>query len=363
MPDASVIILTWNGREILAPCLRSVLAQRPAGFEVLVVDNGSTDRTTAWLAENFIDVKVLPLPQNLGFAGGNNKGVAAASGRWIILLNDDTIVEPGWLQELLAPLQQEQAVLVSSRVYTQGIDARYYEKNGSLSLLGYNIMHVFDDPEILFSVNGCAVAFPRQFFPQPFDADYFFYSEDVYLSLKARFMGLQVKQAPRSVVHHVGSASTRRMPLHIVTFHQERNRILNLLLFFSPVTLLKLAPLLVLDFAAKFAAIALSYLNYKKPRRKSLSGFLQAYGWLLANVPLILSKRAKIQQQKKVEDKSVLAWMSGKFVNGEGMAARFINAIALAYCSLTGLRIIELQGLQKEPHQRAGSSYSKALKK
>jgi GT2 family glycosyltransferase len=343
MPSVSVIITTFNSRETLVSCLESVLAQKDAPeFETIVVDNGSSDGTPESVSKRFPSVRTVRLGRNLGFAGGNNAGVMAARGEWTVLLNDDTVVEPWWLRELIAPLERGSADLVSSRIYTQGIDSRCYEKNGSISLLGYNIMRVFEDSETLFSASGCSSAFSKGLFPEPFDGDYFFYSEDVYLSLRARFMGLRVKQAPLSVVRHIGSATTGRMPRRIVTFYQERNRLLNLLLFFSKSVLLRLAPLMIADAAVKIMlSSAAALADFRKKGKKSPAGVLQAYAWFFTHTRTLIAKRKKIQSGKTEKDSEVLALMSGKFVNGDSLAAKLVNGIAYGYCALTGLRTVE----------------------
>jgi GT2 family glycosyltransferase len=348
MPSVSIIITSFNSREALGPCLTSVQAQKgKADFETIVVDNGSSDGTSEWVSTRFPRVRLVRLDRNLGFAGGNNAGVKAALGRWVVLLNDDTVVEPGWLGELIAPLERGEAALVSSRVYTRGVDPRYYEKNGSISLLGYNIMRVFDDPGTLFSVSGCAAAFSRELFPVPFDGDYFFYSEDVYLSLRARFQGLKVKQAPRSVVRHVGSATTRRISRRVVTFYQERNRLLNLALFFSASVLFRLMPLVFLDGIAKCvlsaASAAVERLGFRNRAKKSPAGVMQAYAWFFTHGSAVAAKRREIQSRKSESDGAVLALMSCKLVNGDSLAARLVNAAAYGYCLVTGIRTVEFK--------------------
>ena len=343
MPVASIIIITCNGRETLGPCLRSVLAQDMRGFEIILVDNGSTDGSAEMVSRRYPRVRVVRMGRNAGFAGGNNEGLRRARGKWAVMLNDDTVVEPNWLRELITPLERGEAELVSSRVYTRNVDPKFYEKNGSLSLLGYNIMRVFDDPEALFNITGCAAAFSRRLFPVPFDVDYFFYSEDVYLSLLARFKGYRIMQAPLSVVQHVGSSTTGKMQVRFITFCQERNRLLNLLLFFSGSVLLRLLPLVLLDFAAKTALAALGSLKSGKRRRKSLAGVLEAYAWLATHGSLVRAKRRDIQRQKRVRDEAVLSWMSCKFVNGEGLLSRLANLPATIYCALVGLRTVEFK--------------------
>ena len=100
-PVFSVIILNWNGRHLLEECLDSVLSQTFHDFETIVVDNGSTDGSLDFLNETWgEEIKILSLPSNAGFAGGNNAGIRAARGRYAVLLNNDTAVDPGWLSAL-----------------------------------------------------------------------------------------------------------------------------------------------------------------------------------------------------------------------------------------------------------------------
>ena len=97
-PLFSVIVLNWNGRHLLEECLSSIRSQTFRDFETIVVDNGSTDGTVDWLKERWAEsVSTVALPSNLGFAGGNNAGIRVARGRYVILLNNDTAVDPGWL--------------------------------------------------------------------------------------------------------------------------------------------------------------------------------------------------------------------------------------------------------------------------
>ena len=97
-PLFSVIILNWNGRHHLEECLSFIRSQAFRDFETIVVDNGSTDGSVDWVKERWAEsVSVVALSTNLGFAGGNNAGIRVARGRYVILLNNATAVDPGWL--------------------------------------------------------------------------------------------------------------------------------------------------------------------------------------------------------------------------------------------------------------------------
>jgi glycosyltransferase involved in cell wall biosynthesis len=101
-PFASVIIVNHNGLRFLAPCLESVLAQEAsAPYEVIVVDNGSTDGSQALVSERFGAVRLIENGENVGFAAANNIGMDAASAPVFVFLNNDTEVHPGWLEALV----------------------------------------------------------------------------------------------------------------------------------------------------------------------------------------------------------------------------------------------------------------------
>jgi GT2 family glycosyltransferase len=342
-PRVSIVIVNHNGEQYLEGCLRSVLSQEGIGFETILVDNGSTDNSVTFVRSAFPNIRIVENHRNLGFAAGNNLGVEEARGEYIAFLNNDVKVERNWLRELIEPLESDRADLVSSLVLTEGISSRYYEKNGTLSLLGYNIMRVFDDRETLFYVTGCAMAFRRRDFPKPFDDDYVFYSEDTYLSLRARFLGLRLMQASRSVVQHVGSGTAGRLSRRVRTFYQERNRLLNILLFFENEMIMKLMPMIVVSFAARSVHAVFSLLIVDKRRQKSLLGVLQGYLWFPTHIRKVRQKRRAIHEEKRVKDEEVISLMSCKVTNAENLLGRVLNRMACTYCRFSGIRTVEFR--------------------
>lgn len=102
MPSVSVIIANWNGRHLLPECLDALKGQTLRDFEVIVVDNGSTDGSVEFLRANYGGfAAVLPQSRNLGFGAANNVGIRRARGRFIALLNNDAVADERWLEELV----------------------------------------------------------------------------------------------------------------------------------------------------------------------------------------------------------------------------------------------------------------------
>ncbi|MCL4552356.1 MAG: glycosyltransferase family 2 protein, partial [Candidatus Marsarchaeota archaeon] len=101
----TVIVVNWNGRRYLESCLSSILAQTYRNLEVVLVDNGSTDRSVEFVAERFPEVRVLVNQENVGFAAANNQAIEVTRGEYVALLNNDTYADPAWLERLVAAME------------------------------------------------------------------------------------------------------------------------------------------------------------------------------------------------------------------------------------------------------------------
>ncbi|MBD3163547.1 MAG: glycosyltransferase [Candidatus Eisenbacteria bacterium] len=331
----TVIVLNWNGMRFLEGCLSSVLMQEYPDFTVLLVDNGSTDGSVAFVRERFPEVRILETGENLGYAGGNNAGVAATETERVVLLNNDTVVAAGWLAELVRAAGPAEIAAVASFVRTEGVPEHWYERNGSINLLGHNVMRVFDDPREIFYPGGTSVLYKRSLLPDPpFDPLYFAYAEDVFLGLRARFAGLEVVMAPDSRVEHVGGASGGGSLRPRMAFLQERNRLLNLYLFFGTRTILRAFPLLVAGGIAKL-------LHALVTGRRPLSALVKAYGWLLVHPGAIHARRKLWRADRRVGDEAVLCRMSARMTSGEGTWSRAVDRLAILYARLVRLPMVE----------------------
>lgn len=329
----SIIILNFNGKKFLQDCISSVLVQSYTEFELIIFDNNSTDGSIQYVNESFKDprIKVISSGSNLGFAGGNLEAMKHTSNDLIVLLNNDTKVDKDWLK-FLAESVKERNTVASSFVRTEGIPEKYYEKNGTVSYLMYNIMNVFSSPEDEFYPNGCSVIFRKSEIGEPFDADYFYYSEDVYLGLKARFAGRKIKFAKDSLVQHYGggSHSTDKKK----TFYSERNRLLNVYLFFSVWTIIRFLPYVAFNQTAK---LLLSLFSSKY----SFPGLVRAYFWFYLNIPAIVRKRKNLRENFKTSEREVISKMSCKIFNGSSFAVSLVNKLSYFYSRIAGFKPIE----------------------
>lgn len=333
-PAVSIIIVNYNGKHLLANCLDAVRRQTGVPFETIMVDNGSRDGSAEFVRQNYAEVRVVEAGSNLGFAGGNNLGVRHSNTDLVVLLNNDTVVGQNWLAPLVRSVEAPDVAVASSFVITRGIPERFYRRNGSLNLLGHNIMEVFSRPENLFYCSGASLIFKRDLFGEPFDPEYFAYCEDVYLGLRARFMGMRLIHVNDSLVDHLGGATIGSKKSRRIWMFQERNRVLNLLLFFTPWTVLRVLPVLVVSMAAKFG-LALFSPRYRLP------GLIHAWFWLLTHPGFVLRRRRSLAREKRVEESEVISWMSARVVPGDSVASRLLNGVTVAYFRAVGLRTVE----------------------
>jgi O-antigen biosynthesis protein len=212
--SASIVIPNWNGRDLLKKYLPSVLAaaDRCPGSEVIVVDNGSTDGSAQYILENHPTVRVIALPENLGFGGGSNEGFAHAKRDIVVLLNSDMRVERDFLRPLLDAFGDEHTFAASCQIFFSdpaklreetGLTEGWWQQ-GSLRVR-HRTDEAMRDPYPCFYGGGGSCAFDRRKFLELGGFDSLlapFYLEDTDLGYMAWKRGWKVLYQPASVVFH-----------------------------------------------------------------------------------------------------------------------------------------------------------------
>jgi len=363
-PKVSIVILNYNGKHFLKDCLDSVFKQTYKNYDVILVDNGSTDGSVEFIREAWKQeirlgtLKIICNDRNYGFAEGSNIGTKHATKderlKYIVLLNNDTVVEENFLKELveiaesrggvgivqsnvLYPVRggelARKLVSVGGKEFYISEEKQRIEASGTTGILNYNVYNVRKTKGVGFYAGGPSLLFKPEIASPPFDPDYFMYSEDIYLSWLVRLKGYKVGFAEKSYVMHLGGGWDKEPKDPKLIFHSEKNRITNLLLFYDRITLLKILPLLISE-------IFLKNLIYPK-RMKSR---ILAYLWILKNKRRIVEKRQIIQVQRKVSDEDILKLMSCKIMTEKKALAKMINKLARLYCSLVGIKTLEFYG-------------------
>ncbi|MBM4131732.1 glycosyltransferase family 2 protein, partial [bacterium] len=226
-PDVSIIMPVFNKLQLTEPCVASIHREgADCIFEIVVVDNGSTDGTPQWLAEQERAgrVRCIVNPDNLGFARGCNLGAANARGRYLLFLNNDMEVTPGWLEPLVATLDQDPAVgIVGARllfaddtIQHAGVALVQMQKEGWAHIRGLHLSYQMpsdhqgaqNSQHMQVVTGACLLIRPEVFAAVAgFDERYWNGNEDVDLCLKARELGWDVVYRGESVVYHYESQS------------------------------------------------------------------------------------------------------------------------------------------------------------
>lgn len=223
----SVIVPSWNGRDLLPDCLDSLRRQTWEDREVLVVDNGSTDGSLELLARDYPEVRVVPLPENRGFTGAANEGLRAARGDRIALLNNDAEADSDWLAALNARMDSDERCGLAASLMVWHSDPELIDSAGdgfTIAGFGYKrgyrrrVGPPFDQPGEVFSACGGAALIRRALLDEVglFEEEYFAFGEDLELAFRARLAGWRVLYEPRArVLHRVRSTATPAQALRL----------------------------------------------------------------------------------------------------------------------------------------------------
>lgn len=235
LPNLSVVIINYNGGNFLQRAVDSLAAQTYRDFELIVFDNASTDGSAG-----AVDLSSLPAarlvknPENIGFAAGNNRAAEMASGKWLVLLNPDTVAEPDWLQKLVEAALAHPGCKTFASAQLDLNMPEIMDGAGD-AYLGFGIpwrggfgrpAREMPGPGWCFSACGASAMYDMALFREigGFDERFFCYCEDVDLGFRLQLAGHDCLFVADAVVHHAGSGITGRVS-PFSTYHGTRNRI------------------------------------------------------------------------------------------------------------------------------------------
>ncbi len=300
VPVFSVIVINFNGAETLPACLSALRTQTwpQDRFETIVLDNASCDDSLQLLRTQFPEVRVIAETRNTGFAEGNNLAIRDATGDVIVLLNNDTIPDPFWLEELHRAILENPNCAVGSKLVLAAEPNRINSAGLFLLRDGRGADRSFEQLDrgqfeqggVLFAACAAAVAIPRALLRVPlFDPTYFLYCEDLEEAWAGQLAGRRTVLAPRAVVRHtVGASAGDRSPLF--WYYVERNRALTALRHGDPfLVVYSVFGLGIRTLRAVFMAI----LRRPAPKYRwpAVLAIGQAFGDVLRLAPGILGQR------------------------------------------------------------------------
>lgn len=262
MPDVTIVIPNYNGIAYLGACLRSVEKQEGVSAEVLIVDNGSTDGSQEYIRTEFPACRLICLEKNYGFCRAVNEGFRYAGSEYVILLNNDTEIEPNFALRLLASIQKDKKRFSCQACMIQYHDHSKMDDAGDFyCALGWGMARGKDRPvenyrsgQKIFSSCAGAAIYRKSLTERlgGFDEAHFAYLEDMDLSYRAKLAGYYHWYEPEAKVYHVGSGTSGSRYNHFKVVHSAGN---NLYLIYKNMPLIQIivnSPLLLAGFLIKY---------------------------------------------------------------------------------------------------------------
>ena len=319
-PLISVVVLNWNGHQVLDNCLRSLCNQTYLPLEMIVVDNASTDGSVDFLKDKFQDVNLIINEKNLGFGAGNNIGIRASQGKYIMMLNNDTRLDPKCVEELKRSIERDKSYgACASKILLEdqpdlidGVGIVVCPDGLSFGRGRLEKRDRYDKEEELFFAADCACLYRREMLEDIglYDEDFFAYADETDMGWRAQLAGWKCTYSPNAIVYHLHSVSSGGRVSSFKAFLVERNRIWVMVKNF-PISLILLGQFYTLR---RYFYQAYGALRGKGAAGQFASDFskaelvkilLRAYLSAGKQIPLMLKKRKMIQQKKRITNREV----------------------------------------------------------
>ena len=264
--EVSVVIPNFNGIAFLDSVLASLEGQTLSNFEVILVDNGSTDGSCSFVTANYPWVHLIELSENFGFCGAVNAGIRAAKAPYVLLLNNDTEVKEDFVEEMLAAIRRHKNAFSCGARMVQYHDRDRLDDVGNYyCALGWSFargrgkdIHAYETEDKIFSACAGAAIYRKKIIEKIgyFDEEHFAYLEDTDIVYRARIYGYENWYAPKAIVYHVGSGTSGSRYNQFKTRYSSRN---NIYLIYKNMPLLQIIlnlPFLAVGFLIKFLFFA-----------------------------------------------------------------------------------------------------------
>jgi len=318
-PKVSVIIVNYNGKILLEKCLESLLKVNYDNFEIILVDNNSTDGSIEYVIKNFPSVIVIKLDSNQGFAKPNNMGAKIAKGEYLLFLNNDTVVTSDFISELVKVIETDKKIAICQSLLLKP-DGSIDSSGDFIDTIGivYNSKEPIDRIREISSARGASMITRKKLFMElgGFDEMFFVSFEDVDLGWRTWIKGYKVVINPKSIVYHHGG-KTHISIKNEIAFHGFKNqlsmkitnfesthRINSLLKFFFIFGLRELKILLDYKFTGKTTMTSTKY-ESKIAAKPSIKVIVKSLFWIISNQKYLSKKSNEISASRKLSTKEL----------------------------------------------------------
>ncbi|MBT3249265.1 MAG: glycosyltransferase family 2 protein [Candidatus Pacebacteria bacterium] len=312
----SIIIINWNGKHWLEKCIPSLYKQDYKNFEIVLVDNASTDGSIEFIKKKYPQIKKIVInEENLGFAEANNRGYKLVTGDYVLFLNNDTEVTEDFLSILVKGLEKsKKTVCLQSRMLLMDKPNKLDSVGAFLTATGF-LYHYgiskrwqkkYDRRISFYSAKGACMIFKKEVLDETLvdnevlDSEYFAYFEETDLCHRIWLAGYEIKFEPNSIIYHKMGGTSNDMKNSFIQFHSFKNRINTYIKNLSLSKLLVILPLHILMTQA-FSLTALLQFKFD-----IFAATQKAIWWNIKNLERTLVKRKYIQSKiRKVSDQDL----------------------------------------------------------
>lgn len=317
----SIIVANFNGENYLLTCLNSVLRSSYKNYELILVDDGSTDKSIE-VIEGFLKkdkrVKLLRNAQNLGAAASRNKAIRVAQGKYIVFLDNDTEVTRNWLNKIIEPLDKDSQIGGVQSLLLDFTNRDLIQTGGGL-LIPYTgwlaplyqwtkykeMKDKITSKEIIAVSAALAVRKEIVDSISGFDEKEAVYTEDIDFSWRIWLSGYKIILFPDSVAYHLSKSVEKRAGMNAtyqkIYFNLARNSFRSILKNYSFLNILRFLPSSMAVNLGRGLLVL-----YARGQIDALNGTIQGLIWNIVNIGDTLKERSKIQQQRKVSDSFIL---------------------------------------------------------
>tara|TARA_Y100000590_G_scaffold348924_1_gene400187 strand:- start:789 stop:1787 length:999 start_codon:yes stop_codon:yes gene_type:complete len=312
LPKISIIIVNYNGKELLQKCLESLFKTDYENFEVILVDNNSTDGSIEFVTKNYPKIIVIKLDSNKGFAEPNNVGAKIAKGEHLLFLNNDTVTTSNFISEMVKVLQKDEQVAICQSLLLRpngDVDSSgdFIDKIGIV----YNSKTKIDQIKEVSSARGACMMIRKKIFDKlgGFDEKFFFSFEDVDLGWRSWILGYKVVIAPNSIVYHsVGKTSSKLKSE--AAFHGLKNQLAMKITNFEPKFVFRSLLLFFFVYGSREIKIWLDYkikgsttmtsTDYEDriAQNPSLKTVIKSISWILNNIGYLRDKHNYVNKNR-----------------------------------------------------------------
>jgi len=309
IPQVSIIIVNYNGKNHLEDCLASLEKIDYKNYEIILVDNNSTDNSVEYVKNKYPSITIIKLNRNYGFAEPNNIGAKNAKGDYLLFLNNDTTVNPNFISAMVNVLEQDPKIAICQSLLLKP-NGQVDSSGDFIDTLGraYSSKERVSEVKKILSARGASMMVRKESFwdLDGFDKKFFASYEDVDLGWRAWLWGYKIVLVPNSVVYHKGGQTVEKI-LPEIRFHGVKNslviRLTNFEGILGPSSVIK--SFVVILFRQTFGISLVSQREQIFPF-PSIKTLFRGISWIVKNANYVLAKRKKVNSRRVRSSKDLM---------------------------------------------------------